>query len=201
MMTLIIGASCSGKSEYAERCLEDAGTGRIYIATMAARDAESLERVRRHRQRRAGKRYRTVECPTGLACAARKIPEDSAVLLECIGNLAANELFLCPSDAAPGQDEHSDAASGQEEHSDAASAQEEQDRLRQAKERILEGIRILRLRTDRLVIVSNEVNRAGCEYEGQTRLYQKLLGTLNQELCRQSDRVVEMVCGLAADRK
>ncbi|MBQ2568401.1 MAG: bifunctional adenosylcobinamide kinase/adenosylcobinamide-phosphate guanylyltransferase, partial [Clostridia bacterium] len=75
MTTLVIGGAASGKSEYAERLAETAhAAGREtplwYIATMAAPDDESRDRVRKHRDRRAGKGYETVECPDGDALAA-----------------------------------------------------------------------------------------------------------------------------------
>ena len=195
MITLVIGASCSGKSEYAEQCLDFAEGEKIYIATMIAGDEESRERVRKHRRRRRGRRFRTVESPTDLKSAASKLSPDCSVLLEGIGTLAANELFstdICgynePDTTSP-----DDGISGMEGISVKS--------FREARQRILEGIKQLAAVSDELVIVSDEVNRAGCDYEGDTGLYLKLVGELNQELCVIANRVVEMVCGCAVVKK
>ncbi len=182
MITLVIGGSCSGKSEYSEALLDPFQGRKYYIATMKAADDESLERVRRHRERRAGRSFQTIECPVDLAERAKLIPEDpsgSAVLLECIGNLAANEFFRFYS----------------------VSDWKAREQAQRAAERILAGVRELAERSDALVIVSNEVNRAGCDYAGDTLTYQKLIGMLNQELCAEADRVVEMVSGCPVVRK
>lgn len=186
MVTTVIGGACSGKSEYAEACLKDVQGEKIYLATMIASDEESRERVRRHRQRRMGQGFRTLECPVDLKEAAEGIPAGSAVLVECIGNLAANELFRSPEPLSFSRDKE---------------ACPDRERFEGAKSRILDGLRILASRAGTLVVVSNEVNRAGCEYAGDTKLYQKLVGEVNQELCRSCERVVEMAGGLAIERK
>jgi len=92
MLILVSGGSASGKSEFAEKLVTSSGLGkRIYLATMQVWDAESVRRVERHRQMRAGKGFETVECPTGLADAV--LPAGCAVLLEDLSNLCANEYF------------------------------------------------------------------------------------------------------------
>ena len=93
MITLVIGGSCSGKSEYAEQCLDHVPGEKIYLATMIAADEESLARVRRHREKRSGRGFRTIECPRVSDLAAGDFPPGCNVLLEGIGTLAANELF------------------------------------------------------------------------------------------------------------
>lgn len=64
---------------------------RIYIATMYPFDEESRKRVQRHRKMRQGKGFETVECYTGLDKI--RLPENCTVLLECMSNLVANEMF------------------------------------------------------------------------------------------------------------
>jgi len=88
MFTLVVGGASSGKSEYAESLLPNGG---IYIATMRPYGDESLERIARHRAMRARKGFSTAECYTDLG--ELDIPAGSDALLECIGNLTANELF------------------------------------------------------------------------------------------------------------
>ena len=58
MLILVSGGSASGKSEFAESLVTSSGLEkRIYLATMQVWDAESVRRVERHRQMRAGKGF------------------------------------------------------------------------------------------------------------------------------------------------
>ena len=92
MMAVVTGGSGSGKSAFAEDKILSLGQGkRFYIATMHPYDEESYKRVERHRKMRAGKGFETVECYTGLENL--EFPQDAIVLLECMSNLAANEMF------------------------------------------------------------------------------------------------------------
>ena len=92
MLILVTGGSGSGKSAFAEdRVLSLGEAKRIYIATMHPFDQESFKRIERHRKMRAGKGFDTIECYTGLKDV--QISGDSVVLLECMSNLTANEMF------------------------------------------------------------------------------------------------------------
>lgn len=91
MFTLIIGGAASGKSEYAESHVLSLPGRRVYLATMRPADGECLARIERHRLQRAGKGFETVERFADLSGAP--VPEGANVLLECVGNLLANELY------------------------------------------------------------------------------------------------------------
>lgn len=91
MFTLVIGGAASGKSEYAESLALRLPGRRIYLATMRPWDEECLRRIDRHRRLRHSKGFETVERYTDLAGA--EIPEGANILLECMSNLAANELY------------------------------------------------------------------------------------------------------------
>lgn len=92
MTILITGGSGSGKSALAEKIIHTlCPTKKIYLATMLCRDRESELRVERHRQMRAERCFRTLECPKALSSAP--IPRNAAVLLEDLPNLLANEMF------------------------------------------------------------------------------------------------------------
>jgi len=93
MFTLIIGGSGSGKSLLAETLAVRSALPRLYVATMEPTDEEGRRRVDRHRTQRAGKGFDTLECYTGLAGAARALEKQGVVLLECMSNLLANEMF------------------------------------------------------------------------------------------------------------
>lgn len=93
MIALVTGGSGSGKSAFAERlALSLTGEPHIYLATMQRYgDEETDRRIARHRDMRAGKGFLTVERPMDLSGV--DIPENACVLLECLPNLAANEMF------------------------------------------------------------------------------------------------------------
>ncbi len=91
MMILITGGSKCGKSGFAESLLQAHTGPKIYLATMQPYGAEADIAISRHRKQREGKGFQTLEQYTDLHTI--ELPAHSAVLLECIGNLTANELF------------------------------------------------------------------------------------------------------------
>lgn len=165
MFLVITGGSGSGKSAYAEQCVLDFGPAeRIYIATMYPFDEECDRRIRRHREMRKQKQFSTLECYTGLKTA--DIPEDSVVLLECMSNLTANEMY------------QEGGAGGQ------------------TVEEILAGICYLLKRVRHLVVVTNEIFSDGIDYDSETMRYQSYLGQINSEMGRMADQVTEVVYGI-----
>ena len=165
MMTLVVGGSASGKSAYAESLILAAKSWpRTYIATMEPFDEECLRRIEKHRVMRAEKRFETLECYTDLASVT--VPPDSVVLLECMSNLCANEMY-------------SPHGSGD-----------------RAVDAILRGVEHLKEQCGDLVVVSNEVCSGGSRYEGDTLRYLKLLGRVNRRLAAMADNVCEVVCGV-----
>lgn len=93
MFTILIGGAGSGKSAFAEALVRSRPGPRIYIATMQPFDDECRARIDKHRAQRAGKGFATLERYTDLAGAAALLPPNAAVLLECLSNLTANELY------------------------------------------------------------------------------------------------------------
>ena len=165
MLTIVTGGSGSGKSAFAEdKVLAFGEAQRVYIATMHPFDEESHKRIERHRKMRAGKGFETVECYTGLKEA--DIPEDSVVLLECMSNLTANEMYQ-------------EGGAGE-----------------QTVEEILAGICYLLKRVRHLVVVTNEIFSDGIDYDSETMRYQSYLGQINSEMGRMADRVTEVVYGI-----
>ena len=165
MFLVITGGSGSGKSAYAEQCVLDFGPAeRIYIATMYPFDEECDRRIRRHREMRRQKQFSTLECYTGLKTA--DIPEDSVVLLECMSNLTANEMYQ-------------EGGAGE-----------------QTVEEILAGIRYILVRVRHLVVVTNEIFSDGIDYDPETMRYQSYLGQINSEMGRMADQVTEVVYGI-----
>lgn len=91
MMILVTGGSKCGKSRYAESLFDNRPEQKYYLATMQPHGEEAYAAITRHRKMRAEKGFLTVEQYTDIDRA--EIPDGSAVLLECMGNLLANEMF------------------------------------------------------------------------------------------------------------
>lgn len=168
MFHLITGGSGSGKSAFAENCILDfRGKNRIYIATMFPFDEESHERIRRHREMRKEKQFSTIECYTNLS--GLEISEDADVLLECISNLTANEIY------------------------------QENGAGERTVEQIIRGIEHLKKSAANLVVVTNEVFSDGIIYDPETERYLDYLGEINCQMGRMADRVTEVVYGIPVD--
>ena len=151
MTALVFGGAASGKSGWAEDliCTLPRTGPLIYLATMEPGKGFSC----------------TVERPRDLAGWAP--PAGSAVLLEDLGNLAANELF-----------------SGGAFDPEGAYR-----RIRRGLDRLSEG-------AGHLVVVSGDLFRDGVDYPPETGAYLDLLARLHRDLAARADRVTELVCGL-----
>lgn len=165
MLTLVIGGAASGKSEWAEELVRHCQGPRYYVATMQPFGDEALARIEKHRRRREADGYTTFECYTGLANLT--FPEPGTVLLDCLGNLLANEMFA-PEGAGTGD----------------------------AGDAILDGVERVRSRSKGLILVTNEVFSGRSHYAGDTDLYMRELGRINCCIANAADAVCEVCCGL-----
>ena len=170
MMVLIIGGSGSGKSRYAEDYLLSLAPKqkKYYLATMQAFGEEAKKRIQKHRKMREGKGFVTIEQQTEIEHALTQMePGDKAALLECMSNLAANEMFAHEVPCAP----------------------------EEVRRKIGKGICRLAKEADPLVIVTNNVFEDGIEYDAGTISYLQALGQINQDLAALADEVIEVVQG------
>ena len=166
MLSIIIGGSGSGKSAFAEELVCRLPGRRLYIATMTARDPESLRRIAKHRRAREGYGFQTLERGMNLAGATESgngFPAGANVLLEDLSNLLANEMFRPEGGGV---------------------------------DAVRDGIRALTERCENLTVVTNEIFSDGGRYDKTTELYLRNLAMLNRELAREADLVAEVVCGL-----
>ena len=97
-----------------------------------------------------------MECYTGLKQA--RVPKDSVVLLECMSNLTANEIY----------------------------APEASERIGDSEE-ILAGVTALENQCRHLIIVSNEVFEGGTNYDPSTVRYLDILGKINREIAKMAE--------------
>lgn len=94
MKILVIGGSGSGKSEYAESLavkLAKKTYKLYYIATMEPYDKEMYKKIQRHQDMRSEKGFQTIEQYRNLQ--EIEAEENAVILLECMSNLLANELY------------------------------------------------------------------------------------------------------------
>ena len=118
---------------------------------------------------RADKHFETLERYTDLC--GLEVPEDSILLLECMSNLVANEMF-----------DESGAKEG-------------------TVEAVVEGLHHLRKKARHLVVVTNEIFSDGLEYDPETKKYQAYLGAVNCRMVEEADGFYEVVYGLPLVRK
>ncbi|MEG0109029.1 MAG: bifunctional adenosylcobinamide kinase/adenosylcobinamide-phosphate guanylyltransferase, partial [Lachnospiraceae bacterium] len=92
MLVVVTGGSGSGKSAFAETWIHQlCPDNKRYVATMIASDEESKKRVMKHQEQREQKGFITIESPTHIE--KLELSGTEGVLLECMSNLVANELY------------------------------------------------------------------------------------------------------------
>ncbi|MGN0435716.1 MAG: bifunctional adenosylcobinamide kinase/adenosylcobinamide-phosphate guanylyltransferase [Wujia sp.] len=202
MLYLITGASGSGKSEYAEKLAVDLGkqyenkNSLLYVATMLSRkDAETEERIAKHRKQRAGMGFETLELPIGLEGLLRdvRVNKSSVILLECMSNLLANEMF-------EGEGRMKLEKIKCENNADFYHNNIVEER-KIVEEYIISPCAGLTAGVGDLVIVTNEIFSDGRTYDELTEEYVRLLGYINTRLSAMADAVVEVVCGIPVVHK
>ena len=183
MISLIYGGSGSGKSEYAESLvLAQADPGsRYYIATMRAYGEEGRQRVLRHQKLRAGKGFQTIEQPWEIERALEEItePASATILLECVSNLVANEMFDRPAQTA-------------REEPDMVAGTDADDFI----ERIVQELSALLSEVKHAVVVTNNIFEDGAEYDELMIRYMESLAAINCHLAEMADHVTEVVAGI-----
>lgn len=184
MFHLITGGSGSGKSAYAEdrvcQYRAEVQGNLFYIATMLPYGEETKQKIMRHRNMREDKGFQTIECYTGLKNlkqneCARGTDWDSAaekcVLLECMSNLAANELY-------------------QEDGAGPNTVEE-----------VMQGIKMLKNECRHLVAVTNEVCSESASDSEEMKAYRQILAEINCRLAEMADDVTEVVYGIPVRQK
>lgn len=171
MITIIIGGSGSGKSEYAENYIMSVSEGKqkYYLATMQVYDEEGQKKINRHRNLRQGRDFLTIEQPVDIDMAVRKMEYgEKVVLLECMSNLVANEMF----------------------------GGEASKKKNEVVEKIIREIHTLQENVTELVIVTNNVFEDGISYDDTTMEYLAAMGRINELLAKRADKVIEVVVGI-----
>ena len=174
MITMIYGGSGSGKSAYAEDTLCSLFPGRekIDLATMEPAGEEGRKKVQRHRMLRAGKGFVTMECPRDVDRLADEC-RGKILLLECLSNLVANEMFV------PGRD-----GAWRAKKSDEVVA------------KVLRELEVLGKASEHLFLVGNNVFEDGIAYDSSTTEYLRAMGKIHESMASRVDCLVEVVVGI-----
>lgn len=216
MLHIVYGGSASGKSSYAESiAMSLQGDGRLlYIATMypykwntTEIDPEMMQRIERHRAMRADKGFDTVECYRHVEHIVAK--RQDVLLLECMSNLLANEMYLEPENDDGGRPEtmsevekagvDGNVGSDVEKTGIAGEAGFEMSKtMSPVSKKIVQALVDLSTRVQDVVIVTNDVFSDGgnLTYDESTREYVKNLAEINCALAREAATVTEIVCGI-----
>ena len=134
---------------------------------------ETEKKIEAHRKMRAGKGFATLEWYVDLPgkISAPDSPElkGSCVLLECVSNLTANEMY----EPAGAQNTGGDTP-----------------------ESVIKGVRMLKERCAHLVVVTNDVFRESVTDSEEMTAYKGNLGMINRALAEMADQVTEVVFGV-----
>lgn len=177
-LTLVLGGSRSGKSEFAEKLAGSYGKQVVYIATAAAGDSEMTARIILHRSRRSAA-WQTVEEEKEVPGILDRNQSVDVYLLDCATVWITNLLI---DDNLP----HPGAGMIEKE----AYVIEEAMRLAVAVEN---GVN--------LIVVSSEVGMGIVPEYPLGRQFRDIAGKVNQELAARADRVYLVVAGLPLELK
>lgn len=216
MLHIVYGGSASGKSSYAEGLAVSMREGGrlLYIATMypykwntTEIDPEMMQRIERHRAMRADKGFDTVECYRHVEHIVAK--RQDVLLLECMSNLLANEMYLEPENDDGGLAEtmsevekagvDGNVGSDVEKTGIGGNASSDMaETMSPVSKKIVQALVDLSTRVQDLVIVTNDVFSDGgnLTYDESTREYVKNLAEINCALAREAATVTEIVCGI-----
>lgn len=90
-LIVVSGENNSGKSLFAENLIAKHKGKLYYIATMIAKTEDNRKRIQKHKKQRENLAFTTLELPYSLS--EIEVEKDSAILLEDVSNLIANNIF------------------------------------------------------------------------------------------------------------
>ncbi|MBX4162814.1 MULTISPECIES: bifunctional adenosylcobinamide kinase/adenosylcobinamide-phosphate guanylyltransferase [Priestia] len=179
MIIFISGGVRSGKSRAAENMVQTFCTKRaVYIATSQQTDSEMQKRIQLHQKERqaANTPWVTIEQSVDLQQIFPNLQSDDAILLDCVTNWLANELFLT----------------------------EKRWQTKEGKQEVFlhmrEALDKLFAQSQTVVLVSNELFEAGVLQE-PTYSYMKMLGKLHQYIVEKADVAICVEAGIYRFKK
>ncbi len=166
LLTLVLGGSKSGKSQYAQNLSETYPAPRLFIATARALDEEMKQKIERHKKQR-GPGWCTIEEPLEIANAVEHNSNKySVILIDCITLWISNMILK----REVNQDEFEIQVNN----------------LCKALEKALCPV----------IVVSNEVGMGIVPDTPLSRKFREYSGLANQQIAKTVDRVTLCVAGL-----
>ena len=168
MKIFITGGCKTGKSTLAQKLsvkMRPDGRPLYYIATMAPVDGEDQDRIKRHREERAGLGFHTVEMPRNIAAVLNVCDSAGMFLLDSVTALLANEMFAVGSV------------------------------IPDAYIKVIRGMDKLLAAVDNIIVVSDYIFSDASIYDNITESYRLGLARLHTYLAKYSDAVVESCYG------
>ncbi|SFS64227.1 bifunctional adenosylcobinamide kinase/adenosylcobinamide-phosphate guanylyltransferase [Marininema halotolerans] len=173
MIRLITGGVRSGKSQFAESAASQLGEGILYVATGVALDGEMEERINFHRQRRPST-WGLLEEPRNLPdVLQQEVGKWDAWLIDDLATWVANHVMGLPEESLKNH------------------------RCSIEKKMLTQVEELLGCCQDSdVVLVTNEVGLGGVSMNRLGRLFQDLLGQVNQRIAQEADQVWMVVSGI-----
>ena len=175
MTVLVIGSENTGKSDLAEKLAVNTGDKRrYYLATMKTIDEAGRARIEKHRKKREGKGFITIEQEHDIADAVEELemPEEATVLLECVSNLVGNEMHDSPERSR-------------------LLLKDEPDYER-FSEGVAADIRYVAEKVRNLIMVTNDYSADMDRYDEETKKYVKVLNMVNERIKVFSDKSIDV---------
>ena len=207
MYYLIIGGAGSGKSEYAEDLalsLKDDGDSLYYIATMYPYgDEETKKRIERHRIMRAGKGFVTIERSSEISGVLDEIKVHMEET-DCTSGGEQDDCYAVKSDYR--SDQLAENIPDPEYHKLKNSVVLLEDLTNlYANEcyqttghphEIVKPLREFAANVKALIVVSNELYSGGIRYPEETMEFLRELASINRDIAKDADKVLEVVAGI-----
>ncbi len=172
MLIFISGGVRSGKSTLGEKLANELADGnKIYLATSKAYDDEMRRRIHRHQADRAQKGFLTIEKSENIGEIVTELNSSDTVLMDCLGNLVANEMF----------------------HGDDSDCNPQV--KMEITERIYADVIKINAAVKNLIVISNEVFSSGISYDPATEAYIEVLGQLHIKIAAAAQQAIECVFG------
>lgn len=164
MIYLIIGGAKSGKSMYAQNLskeLENSSGNLYYVATMNPYDEEDTKRIDNHIKERDGYNFKTIEVQRKIESIVNKIEEKDTLLIDSLTSLVTNEMFV---------------SNNFNEN---------------VQSNIVCGLKKISKSVSNVVMVSDYISSDSIVYDKYTEVFRRELGTLNIEMAKFCDVVIE----------
>ena len=169
MLELILGGARSGKSRYAESCVDANDKSSVLIATATADDDEMQQRIALHKKNR-NNNIVVIEEPFQLANVLNECIQNSqSIVVDCL-TLWVSNLLLKYKENIESSDEIVSFINSLEE--------------------------ISKCKSSSIYIVSNEVGMGIIPLGELNRIYCDVIGRLHQVIASHAQRVTLMVAGL-----